>query len=109
MRGIQPQHWHAIGPNAAAKFEMPVKEFTSHHLEIPVLEGGIRWAIYEYLPRECAIAPNNKFHFTLHLSSSAYLHIHAYHFSNRIHYYILLQQQEKVIYCKKMVARSCQP
>lgn len=63
------------------------KKFTSHHLrpEIPVSQGGTGGQ-NEHLPCEYVIAPDKKFDFTLHLSSSAYLHIHAF-----------LQQQDSVL------------
>lgn len=63
------------------------KKFTSYHLrpEIPVSEGGTGGQ-NEHLPREYVMAPDKKFDFTLHLSSSAYLHIHAF-----------LQQQDPVL------------
>lgn len=63
------------------------KKFTSHHLrlEIPVSEGGTGGQ-NEHLPCEYVTAPDKKFDFTLHLSSSAYLHIHAF-----------LQQQDPVL------------
>lgn len=55
------------------------KKFTSHHLrpEIPVSEGGTGGQ-NEHLPCEYVIASDKKFDFTLHLSSSANLHIHAF-------------------------------
>lgn len=56
----------------------------------------------QHLPCEFVIVPDNKFHFTLYLSTSAYLYIHTFHFSIRIHYHSLIQHQEMVIHCKQM-------
>lgn len=64
------------------------KKFTSHHRrpEIPVSEG-VTGGQNEHLPCEYVIASDKKFDFTLHLSSSANLHIHAF-----------LQQQDWVLH-----------
>lgn len=83
------------------------KKFTSHHLrpEIPVPEGG-PGGQNEHIPFEYVMAPDKIFDFTLHLSSSAYLHIHAF---LQIQYYSHLMQQEKIIHWKRPEGTVCQP